>query len=220
MIDEIKEKLGDNLLSVVKFGTEGQIENELYILEKIDFDILNIIRPIIVKNRKKSNIVPLFFTRNEIIDGADVFPLEFLDIITPHETIHGEHIVEKLRIDKRHVRRQLEFELRSKLIHLRENYIWIKNEKELQELVKSAVPTLMPLFYGLLYLKDVKAPNELAKLYLAVSENYKIDLSIFLEINELIKGVDKAKKEEYGGFVNKLIKVLENLIEIVDKVEL
>ena len=124
-----------------------------------------------------------------------------------------------LREDKEHVRRQLEFEFRSKLIHLRENYIGIKSNKELKNLLLSAVPVLMPLFYGLLFLKNVKAPVNLNDLFMLVAQNYKVDFNILQKIKQLREGEIKVKDQELDGYIKKLIELLTELGEVVNKID-
>ncbi len=220
LIKEIEELIGDNLISVVKFGSEGEPNNFLWVLNRLDFDVLNEIKPLVIKHRKKGFVVPLIFTKEELFNGADVFPLEFLDIKYPHKTLYGEEIINKIKFDKKHVRRQLEFEFRSKLIHLRENYIWIKNPKELKALLISVVPVIMPLFYGLLFLKNIKPSTKLDKLFNLVSQKYKVNLSILKKIKKLKEGKIKVKKEELNIYVNELIVLLTNLGEIIDEMKI
>lgn len=210
-IEEMKKLEKDNIISVVHFGSEGQPNNLLFVFKKLDFVILNRIRPLIIRQRKIGNVVPLIFTEDELFSGSDVFPLEFLDIKYPHKTIYGKEIVDKIRFDKKHVRRQIEYELRSKLLHLRENYIWAKKDKELDGLAVSAIPSLMPLFYGLLFLKDVKPSAELDDLYKSVSEKYKLDLNILKDI--------KSKNNISSQDVKGLMGLLEKMIVIIDKIK-
>ncbi len=237
LIKEMEELIGDNLISVVQFGSEGEPNNLLLVLNKLGFDVLNGIRPLVIKYRKKGFVVPLLFTKEELFDGADVFPLEFLDIKYPHKTLYGEEIINKIKFDKTHVRRQLEFEFRSKLIHLRENYIWIKNPKELKSLLISAVPTIMPLFYGLLFLKNIEPSTELEELFEQVSQEYKVNLDILkkikkikeekIKIHEKIKDFlclrnlrFQRKNEELDEYVKKLIVLLSELGETVDEMKI
>lgn len=217
-IKEFKEVLKENLISAVKFGTEGEPNNLLFVLNKLDFNVLEQIKLLVIKHVKKNKIVPLFFTQEELRDGSDVFPLEFLDIKQPHEVLYGEDLVEKIKFDKKHVRRQLEFELRSKLIHLRENYIRIKKPNELRELLQRAIPSTMPLFYGLVFLKDVKAPTKLDLLFRAVADNYKVDVSVLRKIKKLKD--KKVPEEELKKYVRELMKFLTELSEIVDEMKL
>jgi len=218
LIDEMKSVIGDNLLSVVRFGSEGEPNNIVLVLKTLDFHNLNEVKQVVVKHRKKGFVVPLLFTKKELFDGSDVFPLEFLDIKYPHKTLYGEEIIDKIKFDKKHVRRQLEFEFRSKLIHLRENYIWIRHPKELKSLVVSAVPTIMPLFYGLLFLKSVKPSTNLGNLFKLVSQKYKVDLTILKKIKKLKD--EKVTNEELDVYVQELIVLLSAFGEIVDKMKI
>lgn len=213
LINECKEILKENLVSIIKFGTEGEQNNILIITKKLNFDDLEKIKPIILKYSKRTNVVPILFTELGLMESSDVFPLELLDMKHPHRVLFGDDVIEKVSLDKKHVRRQLEYELRSKLIHLRENYIWIKKPKEVKALLKSAIPTLMPLFYGLLFLKNTVPPTDLESLFTEVQNKYKVNMSLFRAIRQ-----DKIKdNQELSIIVKDLMILLEKLISIVDK---
>jgi len=214
LINESKEKLKDNLVSIIKFGTEGEPNNILIVTKQLTFSDLNKLKPIILSFSKKSKVVPILFTKDELKDSNDVFPLEILDMIYPHELLYGIDVLENVDLNKKHVRTQIEFELRSKLIHLRENYIGIKKPKDLKLLLKSAIPTLMPLLYGLLFIKNIKPSSDLYSLYSSVEKSYSVDMGIFRKIRE-----DKIRKQDSTIFVNELINLLEKLINMVDKME-
>ena len=214
LINECKEKLKDNLVSIIKYGTEGEPNNILIVTRQLKFNDLEKLKPIILTFSKKSKVVPILFTESGLKDSNDVFPLEILDMIYPHELLHGVDVLNNVELDKKHVRMQIEFELRSKLIHLRESYIGIKRPKDLKLLLKSAVPTLMPLLYGLLFMKDIKPPSELYSLYSSVEKSYSVDMEIFRKIRK-----DKIRKQDLETFIEELINLLEKLINIVDKTE-
>jgi hypothetical protein len=212
LINECKTTLEDNLISIVKFGTEGEKSNILIVTKELKFKDLEKIKPIVTKYSKKTKIVPILFTEKGLMDSSDVFPLEFLDIKYPHETLFGKKVIDSIKFEKKHVRRQLEFELRSKLIHLRENYIWIKKSKDLKKLLKNTIPSVMPLFYGLLFLKDMQPPTELYLLFKKVQEVYDVNTSLFRKIK-----LDDFNEE---SVVEELMELLETLINIVDKMKL
>jgi len=214
LINECKEKLKDNLVSIIKYGTEGEPNNILIVTKQLTFSDLNKLKPIVLSFSKKSKVVPILFTEDELKDSNDVFPLEILDMINPHVLLHGIDVLEKVDLDKKHVRTQIEFELRSKLIHLRENYIGIKNTKDLKPLLKSAIPTLMPLLYGLLFMKSINIPSDLYSLYSNVEKSYDIDMEIFRKVRE-----DTIGKQDLTVLINELINLLERLINMVDKME-
>jgi len=220
IVENFREELKKNLFAAIKFGTEGEPNNLLFVLNKIDFEVLEQIKGLMNKYGKKLPVVPLFFTKYELKEGSDVFPLEFLDIKQPHELLYGIDVVNQIKFEKRHVRIQLEFEIRSKLIHLRENYIWIKTKEDLRDLLISAVPSLMPLFYGLLFLKDAKAPTELNALFGMIAEHYKINVQILKKIKSLRNKKIKANDNELRKYVKDLMLFLKELVEIVDKMSI
>jgi len=214
LINECKEKLKDNLVSIIKYGTEGEPNNILIVTRQLKFNDLEKLKPIILTFSKKSKVVPILFTESGLKDSNDVFPLEILDMIYPHELLYGIDVLNNVELDKKHVRTQIEFELRSKLIHLRENYIGLKSPNDIKLLLKSAIPTLMPLLYGLLFMKDIKPNSDLFSLYSDVEKSYNVNMEIFRKIRE-----DTIKKQDLETFVKELIDLLEKLISIVDKIE-
>lgn len=215
IIESLKERLGANLLSAVKFGTEGEPNNFLCVTEKIDFAVLEQLKEVVQKQREK--VVPLFFTQRELQNAADVFPLEFLDIKYPHEVLFGQDVINAIKLEKKHVRHELESELRSKLIHLRENYVWIKKDKDLKTLLISAVPSLMPLFYGMLYLKNTTPPADLDHLFDLVAEKYELNVEVLRKLKLLKDG--KADSSELKRDVEDLLEFLRHIIPVIDKMK-
>ena len=62
LINECKKVLEENLVSIIKFGTEGEPNNILIVTKRWDFDDLDKIKPIILKYSKKTKVVPILFT--------------------------------------------------------------------------------------------------------------------------------------------------------------
>jgi hypothetical protein len=69
------------------------------------------------------HIAPVYFSEEEIANAADVFPIEFLDMMDHRVVVDGRDPFEGLDVSTRHLRHQVEFELRGKLIRLRELYM-------------------------------------------------------------------------------------------------
>jgi len=101
LINECKKNLKDNLVSIIKFGTEGELENVLIVTKQLKYDDLEIIKPIILNFLKKSKIVPVLFTESGLKDSNDVFPLEILDMIYPHKVLYGIDILKNVDLKKK-----------------------------------------------------------------------------------------------------------------------
>ncbi len=200
---EIKNIIGDNLISTIKYNV-GFIENFLFVLKDIDILALDKIKPF-----NKSNY--LFLTEESILNGVDVFPLEFYNIKTNYKVLQGEDIIKKLKFDKEHIRRELEFQFRSKLINLRQEYLNLK-ERQLKNLIFAAIPALTPMLKGMAFLKNLKTDDK--DLIEKVSKAYDEDLSILKQIEEIKSKNEKIKDEE--DFIQRLITLLENLSNKLD----
>lgn len=201
---KIKELLEKNLVTLAEYY-RGNEKNLLLVCNTIDLETL--------KSLKELKEKPILFTKEELISGMDVFPIEFLNIKQHHKIIYGEDFLKDLNISKANLRHQLEFEFRSKLIHLRGEYLQLK-KKSLDNLILSAVPTLIPIIESLIYLKDI-GYDDTQDLFKVVSDGYGINVQVLKEIYEIRQGNSKLKrKREY--YIKDLINVLTDIGKIID----
>jgi len=66
---------------------------------------------------------PLLLAADEFESALDAFPLEFGAILEHHTLVAGKPPFDGLRVDTADVRRAIEVQARSQLIHLREGYL-------------------------------------------------------------------------------------------------
>jgi hypothetical protein len=204
---KIKEILGEDLVTLAEYYT-GDQKRLIAVCKTLDLDIL--------RKLKQGKEFPLLFTKEELIRGVDVFPVEFLNIKHDYKILHGEDLLKDIHISKKNLRLQLEFEFRSKLIHLRSDYLMFK-DKELESLILSAVPALSPIMGALTYLKDLQH-GDTQEMFDIVSKGYGIDVSVLKEIYEIRQGKDKFKKDK-EQYIKELINVLSGIGKIIDKIK-
>jgi len=204
---KIKEILGENLVTLAEYYT-GDEKRLIAICKTLDLDIL--------RKLKQSREHPLLFTKEEIIRGVDVFPVEFLNIKHEYRILYGEDLLKDINISKKNLRFQLEFEFRSKLIHLRSEYI-IFRERELESLILSAVPALAPIMGGLVYMKDLQH-GDTREMFDVVSRGYGIDVNVLKEIHDIRQGKAKFKKDK-EQYIKELINVLSGIGKIIDEIK-
>lgn len=210
MITEVQKIFGGNLSCIAEFGKE---DNQIVIiLDKIDSHTLNTSKKQLQDCFKKTKKFPLLLTKEELTDGMDVFPLDFLNMKLNHKILFGEDILNNLKFDKKHIRRQLEFEFRSKLINLRQSYLVVKSNKELKLIIESSIPTLLPMLNGLLFLKGKKVPDNIEDIFNLTEKEYDINISTLREIKRL-GHFDK------DDAVNKLVDLLSQLSHILDEMK-
>lgn len=205
--NKIKEIFGDNLVTLAEYYT-GDVTEILVVCKNIDLDTL--------RKLKQLMEIPFILTKEELVDGVDVFPIDFLNIKKHHKVIYGENFLKDLVISKKYLRHQLEFEFRSKLIHLRREYIQFKG-KDLDNLISTSVPSLVPIIGGLLYLKDLDF-GDMNTMIKSISEEYNFDIQVLKEIYDIRKGNSKFKKDR-EQYIRELIKVLSDIGKAIDELE-
>lgn len=90
---------------------------------------------------------PVYFSEEEIEHASDVFPIEFLDMMDHRRVLAGRDPFDGLDVSTRHLRHQVEFELRGKLIRLRELYIPASDDpRRLTALLVESLGTFAKLF--------------------------------------------------------------------------
>ena len=204
-VEEIKKVLGENLVMLAEYNN-GDETRCIAICNILDLKTLD--------DLKKVDIMPMVFTKDEIKNAIDVFPVEFLNIKKHHKMLYGEDIFKNIEVSKEKLRHQLEFEFRSKLIHLRQSYLKSDGD-DLEDMILSAVPTLAPIIGSLMYLKgvDVKYDSDLVKVMVG------IDTRVIMDIHKIRTGKSKFEGDK-SKYVERLINVLTHVGNLVDKMEM
>jgi len=203
LVCKLKKTVGENLVSLVEYynGDETRL---VAICNKLDIDTL--------KKFKKIKHISIF-TEEEIKNAADVFPVELLHMQKHHKLLYGADILGSIYMRKEDIRQQLEFEFRSKLIHLRQAYV-SSNGKALDNIILAAVPNLAPIIGALVYLQDISIEYDLG-IFTSICG---VDISILKEIYEIRKGRFKLRKDR-DEYIRQLIDVLEKIGKVVDKIK-
>ncbi len=103
--------------------------------------------------------VPVYFTVSELQNAADVFPIEFHQMEVARKLLYGTDVLAGLNISDQFLRHQTEYELRSKLILLRRQYIPASGSVEgLKNLMAESLASFSALFRAVLMLHGVESP--------------------------------------------------------------
>lgn len=157
---------------------------------------------------------PLFFTADELRSSADVFAVELLDIQKEHRVLHGDDIFANLVVPMNLHRVQVEHELRTLVLKLRQQYVQMpSDEKTLKAvLAKSHSGVLTLLRHTLLALGKtpaISARDIFAEIAAATGADAGA-LAAGLELRE--KGVlTRDLSSSYDDFLTALGKVIQAL---------
>ena len=93
--------------------------NVLVLVDAIDLDHLKREGAVARAWREAGNPPPLTLTVSEWRGSADIFPMEYADILAHHRVLHGALPLDGITVRAEDLRLQLEHEARSKLLRLR-----------------------------------------------------------------------------------------------------
>lgn len=141
---------------------------------------------------------PLLLTREEFAGSLDAFPLEYGEILDTHRVIHGDHPFNGLTIRDEDVRRAVEMQVKSLLLHLREDFIECHGRPaDVAALVTDSAPAFAQLLRRLARLDDVTCTSN-QELCNFAGARPKLDPRVVGDVLALVKntsatGVDAAR---------------------------
>lgn len=228
-IDDLRNTHGDNLVSVVLYGSAAAGD---FVPGRSDYNILIALDKITPKDLRESHAcirewhklghpVPVYFTASELKNAADVFPIEFHQMQVAHKVLYGRDVLEGLSISDRFLRHQIEYELRSKLLLLRRHYIPASASIEgLKRLMAESLTSFSALFRALLLLKGVNAPSTKHEIVALTVQHLGLDGIPFENIfnireDNFAKDLDDAGANALFG---QYLEQIERVIDSVDSI--
>lgn len=167
LVEKLKGSVGDNLRSVVLYGSAASGEfsekhsdvNILCLLNRVDVDGLARIHEAVRGWMKKGHPAPLVFTLEELQRSADIYAVELLEIKTNRRVLFGEDVFDAFETPMQQYRQQVERELRHSLIRLRQGYVLSAgNRKAVMALMVKSFSTFGLLFRHALIALGEEAP--------------------------------------------------------------
>lgn len=128
LVSDLRNVFGDRLQSVVAYGphVEGDAGAPLTCLALVaDLNAadLDACSRAAAHWQRRRLATPLILPRAEFRSSLDAFPLEYGEIMRTHQRVFGDDPFEGVAIAPADLRRALETQIKSHLVHLREGYI-------------------------------------------------------------------------------------------------
>jgi len=229
LVNRLQKACGNNLVSVVLYGSAAREEfheqysdvNVLVLFRDLSSGPLSAITPVVSWwSHEQRFTPPLIMTVAELRESADVFAIELLDIQNTHRTLFGEDIASTIQVPMNLHRVEVEHELRSTLLRLRQHLLLSpgKEEELTLVLVKSITSVLTLIRHALITLGD-DPPHARAKLLEHAGEVFGCDfwpLQAILELrNDPQRPVNAG--EVYNAYMSAIGRVAHQLDERVPK---
>lgn len=217
----VREIFGDRLVSVVLYGSgaDGSFRpgvsdvNVLILLDEPQPTLLEGFAREAKRKMKKHRITPMVISEEEYRRGADVFPMEYMDIRDRHVVLHGRDITGELEFSEANLRQQLEQQLRGALFSLRQLIVAARGR---ERVLKRELPrwqgTLQTLFKGLITLTGATTGGERSPVQ-TLAERFSFDPAPFEDLTRLRTG----EKVDSRHLSRTLVLELAQLVRGVDR---
>ncbi len=226
LVGRLTKTFSDRLVSVVLYGSAavgdhvGRFSdiNVLCVLERITTRELAEAEPIFRWWRELDNPAPLLLSEEELRTSTDCFPIEFHDIRERHRILYGRDVVADLEIDDSFYRAQVEYQLRAKLLRLRQKGAGVLRDRDLLvRLLAESASTFCVLARHALLLHGVPAGFLKREIVEQAAQTFGIDPNPFLQLLDFREGKLKAKALEPVPLFESYLAQIERVVEAVDR---
>lgn len=227
IIQDLMTALGTDLESVALFGSAAAGR---YVKGRSDMNLLVMVAegaprvtsrllPFFSKWSPAGVAPPLVMSRDYLDASRDVFPIEFLVMAASHKMLHGDDPLAGLELEPRHLRLQLERELKGKVTALRTRLLASGGDaRALTDLSREALPAFVAFFQAYLHLTTGSFPSDPTEVLAAMAEA-GLGVSAFTSLAQVRAGQLKTSPPELVALWEEGIAELDEISRRVDRLE-
>lgn len=178
LVTQLRHALGDPLEAIVLYGSAASGEqvagrsdvNVMVVARLYHMATLHTLGPTMRAWQEAGNPPVLMLTRDEWLGSADIFPMEYADLLERHRVLHGALPLDGVRVRTADLRLQVEQEAMGKLLRLRRGIMVAGDDLAAQqELLRASVSSLLVIFRGVLRLHGTVPPRDAQQVVDAVA---------------------------------------------------
>ena len=224
-VERVKSAAKENLKAVVLFGSAvtGEFHakhsdlNQLCLVGAANTGALEPLRPEFTWWVKQQQPVPLVFTLDELRRSADIFAIELIDIKARHRMLVGEDFLSGLTVPLRLHRHQIERELHTNWLRLRQRILTIPSGETRLELMLASISTFTTLFRHTLIAIGEPAPERNREAIERVAHLAGADPGGFLEVLEVREEKKNGKTIDVEATLQRFLAFVEAVTNEVDQ---
>lgn len=227
LVSQLRAAFGAELRAVVLYGSAAAGGGE-HVPKKSDYNVLVLVESLDASRllaasaavkawSDAGNPAPLTLTLNEWRGSADIFPMEYADILERHKVLAGE-LPTDVRVDQEHLRLELEHEAMGTLLQLRRAALAAGNDTRAQiELLEAASSTVMVVFRALLRLRGEGPPTDYVELTDRVALLAAADPTPFAQVIRHKRGVAPIAKQDASRVLAGYLSGMQALVRYLDQ---
>jgi predicted nucleotidyltransferase len=225
LVNRLRDAAGLNLQSVILFGSAARGEaragvsdlNILCTLYSAEIPKLADLAAVVSWwSGENHEPAPLFFTAEELRNSADVFVIEMLDMQKSHRVLFGPDVLDGITIPMNLHRVQLEHELRTAILRLRQHFLRGKgNNTELTAVLAKSASSINTLLRHTLLALGKEPPAAASEVFRQAAELTGADTEAIAAVHRL-RGAKETRADIVSLYGNYLA-ALEKTVSVLDK---
>jgi predicted nucleotidyltransferase len=226
LVSQLRGAYGETLRSVLLYGSAVAGEhmekrsdyNVLVVLDAVPLDRLAAVGAVLHAWGEAGNPAPMTFTSAEWKSSADVFPMEYADILERHRVLFGADATEGITVSRADLRLQVEQQALGKLLHLRRGAMAAGDDaKEQIALLEASLSAIMVVFRGVARLHGETPSQDYAVLSARVADFCGFDVAPVLRVIDHLRGTNKIPKQDAGRVLAGYMAEMEALVTHLDR---
>ena len=226
LVGQLTQAYGTNLETVVLYGSAAAGE---HLAKRSDYNVLVIVKTLGLDQLRAASAVarawhaagnppPMTMTEAEWRRSADIFPMEYADILERHRVLHGTPPFDGVKVSPRHLRLELEQQAMGKLLHLRQGVLASGGDARLQlELLESSLSTFMIIFRATARLHGESPSTDYEALSEATARRAGFDAAPFVRVARHVRGTSKLAIAEVPAVLAGYVAGVEQLVMHLDR---
>lgn len=222
-IEELKNNLGDNLVSVIAFGSKANVEdakNNLNLMIVTNLltaeNLYTSVKPV-QKWVKAKNPIPVIMNKDEWYSSFDVYAIEYADIKENYRIVYGEDLVPSICVNKYFLRLQCESELKNLLLKYKNCFLMnIKSDREMKKILGNVIKTLLVIFRSVLRLHDSAVPYRAVDIIEYASNYLSFNKIVMSKLAKVKYENEDYTKQELIFIEAELLKDIQSMLKQVD----
>ena len=223
LVSRLQYACGDALAGVVLYGSAARDEfheqysdiNLLVVLRHMKPDLYPALAGVLKWWSHEEKLrPPIIMTLEELRESADVFSIEMLDIQGSHKILHGEDVLAGIEVPMNLHRVEVEHDLRTTLLRLRNHLLLTDDaDEELKLVMAKSVTSVLTLFRHALIALGENPPHGKPKVLEHAAEVFGFDEKPVRGVLELRSGhqaVDNVRSL-YHKYMDAILTVAHGL---------
>ena len=226
IVSRLKIAHSGNLASIIVYGSAvaapGNVNKNDYhllvITNTLSAEDLNHGKAAAKEWVKAGYALPVYFTAHEFVGSADVFAIEFRHMKRAYRVLHGEDLLTGIHPTKAHLRLQVEYEMRGKLLRLRSLYLPASDTTQsLAQLMSDSAYSFSQFMRPVLEILGEEPPLSRLIAVRQVGQHLKLDMSPMEKILQLREAEAPMTETETHKLFASYIDCISQVIAAINK---